>query len=257
MRSVGNLAIQFGLLSVAVKLYTAASAKTTAMKMVTPKGNFVKQKYFDAVTDEEVTYASCNKGVEGPEGKPIVLTKEEVKSLESEKSDLQIQKFVPESEVADLLVEKTYYLGPNKGSDKAYSLLAKTLKGKKRAAVIQYSSHGRDHLVVIRPYKSGLVMDQLYYANEVADFDEIEMAKIEASDAEVEMAGQLVDMLSKPQMNLADFKEGYSERLKEALQKKIDGTSSEGQAVEKKEEATILSLLDALKASIQAGVKAG
>ena len=255
MRSIGNTSIQFGLICVAVKLYTAASAKTTPMKMVTPKGNFVKQKYFDAIEDKEVTFAECSKGVEGPEGKPIVLSKEEIKTLESEGTELQIEKFVPESEVADLMVEKTYYLGPNKGGDKAYSLLAKTLKAKKRVAVVQYSSRGRDNLVIIRAYKSGLAMDQLFYANEVVDFDEIEMAKMEPHEAEVEMAGQLVDLLTKPTMNLAEYTEGYSERLRAAISKKVEGgveaTVTEGE----KQTKVTLSLLDALKASIQAGVK--
>jgi len=254
MRSINNSTIQFGLVSVPVKIYSSASTKKVELKLVTPEGNFVKQKNFDAITNKEVMHADCTRGFEGADGKVYSLSKDELKALESEGRPLEIQNFIPASQVPSILVEKTYFLGPNKGGDKAYNLLSKVLAAKDRVAIAQWSVRGRDHLVSIRSFEGGLVLEQLFYSNETSDFEEVPRATVEAHDAELSMASMLVDSLSVPEFTHGMYCDGYTTRLQNLIAAKVAGSPIPLVVAEARTEQT-LSLLEMLQESIRVATK--
>src|SRR3989304_2130269 len=167
-RATASGTVSFGLVSIPCKFYTACSSESVQFKMITPKGNKVKQKIFDAVTDEEVERNACLKGYEHVKDQFVTFTSEELEALESERNNLiDINEFVPLASVDLLAVEKSYYLGADKGGDKGYLLLAKTLETTGKVAVGRWDARGKEQLVILRPYNGGLLLHQMFYTNEV------------------------------------------------------------------------------------------
>src|SRR5690606_32739010 len=117
---------------------------------------------------------------------------------ETERSSaLDIVEFVPLESVDLLQVEKSYYLGPDKGGDKAYRLLVDSMKRTNKVAVGRWAARGKEQLVVLRPYRDGLLLHQMFYANEVRPFDEIDTgATYEFKPIERELAERLIEQLS-------------------------------------------------------------
>lgn len=251
MRSINSVSISFGLVSVPVKVYTSASSESVKFNMLTPAGNRVKQKYTDAVTGQELEFKDCDKGYEISTDQFVRFTSEDMKALEAEKSKvIEIKEFVDASSVGDVYVEKNYYLGPDKGGDKGYLLLSETMKSLGKVAVAQWNSRGREHLVVIRPYKNGLLLQEMFYANEVRDFSEIPVAKVNVFDQEREMAAKLVQALSSGAFDPSKYSDSYGDRVKAAVERKLAGKSVEVSAAPKKD--NVLDLLAALQASVDA-----
>jgi DNA end-binding protein Ku len=253
MRSIGSAVITFGLVSVPVKFYTACASESVSFNMLTPKGNRIKQKLVDSVTGEEVTHADCDKGYEVAKDEFVRITKDELKALEAEceAKTVDITEFVEASSVDPLYVEKSYYLGPDKGAEKGYVLLAEVMATKNRVAVAQWNARGKENLVVIAPYKGGLVLHQMYYASEVRPFDEIKVAtKSPISAPEREMAGKLLDSLTTEKFDPSKYKDHYVERVKKAIEDKVTSGSIKTATVEVPK-ASVLDLMAVLKASLE------
>lgn len=253
IRSTNSAALTFGLVSVPIKFYTASSAEGVSFNMMTAKGNRVKQQLHDSVTDDVVEQKDCNRGYEFAKEQYVIFTADELKALETEKSKtVEIREFVDASSIDLVQVEKTYYLGPDKGGDRSYRLLAETMKALGKVAVAQWNGRGKEQLVVVRPYRDGLVLHQMYYANEVRSFDEIDLAKIAVSDPEREMAGMLIQALSTGPFDPAKYEDGYVKRVKEAVERKIAGLGPEAIEAVPAPKATVTDLLAVLRASVEA-----
>jgi DNA end-binding protein Ku len=253
LRSISSAILSFGLVSIPVKLYTAASAEGVKFSMITPAGNRVKQKYIDAVTGEEIAQGDCNKGYEYAKDQFVVFSKDEIKALEAEKSpSMEIREFIPASAFDALMVENSYYLGADKGGDKGYMLLAQTMKKTGKVAVARYNSRGKEHLIIVRPFQDGLVMHQMFYADEVRDFSEVteKVAKMAFHDVEVEMAIKLVESLSTDAYEPEKYNDGYVARVKVAVDQKLSGETVTVAAPSEK--SNVVDLMAALRASLDA-----
>ena len=247
-RSIASATISFGLVSIPVKFYLACSAEAVHFNMLTPDRKRVKQQLVEEGTGREVARNETLKGYEYAKGEYAVFTAEEIKALEeSERGVMEIVEFVPATTVDSLHVEKAYYVGPGKGGDKAYGLLAKVLKDQGKVAVAQWLSRGRKHLVTIKAYQNGLMVQQMYYQDEVRPF-ECDAAKMEVSEPEVQVANQLVEMMSQPSYDPSKFKDTFRERVEAAVEAKMK--SSEVVAVQAVPISTTLDLMAALKASL-------
>lgn len=250
-RSINSGVITFGLVSIPVKVYTAASPEAVSFNMITPGGNRAKQHYTDAVTGDKVEQKDCAKGYEVAKDQYVVFSTDEIKALEVEKDKcMDIKEFVDADSLDLAAVEKSYYLGPDKGGDKGYRLLSETMKAMGKVAVAQWAARGKEQLIVIRPYKDGLILHQMFYANEVRDFEEVGCAKLQISDAERNMAGMLVTALSTGAFEPAKYEDGYVKRVQAAIERKVAGIPTPAAAPVAA--APIIDLLAALKASIEA-----
>ncbi len=256
-RAVMSATIGFGMVSIPTKLYTACSSEQARFSMITPNGNKVKQQYIDTVTGDVVEQKDCLKGFEHTKGQFVTFTVEEIKSLEAERTNLiDIVEFVPASSVDLVAVEKSYYLGPDKGGDKPYLLLSAVMCDKKVFAVGRWSARGKEQLVLIRPYgNGGLILHQLYYSNEVRSFSEIEdsFAKFSLSDREKDMAGALVEQLSAESFDSSQYKDEYVHRINAAVQQKLSGQSITIVAAAPR--APVADLFAALQASVDKAKK--
>jgi DNA end-binding protein Ku len=253
MRATCSGYIAFGLVSVPVKVYVATDSNAVAFNLFTPAGNRVKQHMTDAVTGEPVQQKDCNKGFEYEKDKFVIFDKDEIKALESSDTSkcMTIQEFVPADQIDSIQVEKTYFLGPDKGGDRGYKLLASTLARIGKVAIAQWTTRGKERLVLIRSYKNGLVLQELYYSDEVRDISEVEPAKVEVSAAEEELALRLVETLTVSTFDQSKYVDGYAQRVKTAVDQKVVGTTPLSAGPSPKEN-TVLDLMNALKASLEA-----
>lgn len=256
-RSIGSGTISFGLVSIPFKLYTATSAKSVSFNMLHAKcGSRMKQQYLCPVDNEIVDRKDMVKGFEHQRDSFVRFTEEELKALEAARTNsLDLVEFVPLDTVDFLYVEKSYYLGPDKGGERAYRLLSESLQRTGRVAVGRYATRGKDNLVIVRPYKKGLVLHEVYYADEVRAFDEVETGgAFEFKQVEVELAEKLIAELAVAKFSPEKFKDEYAERVAAAVEKKVAGEEFTAQPEAPK--AQIIDLLEALKRSVASVKKA-
>jgi DNA end-binding protein Ku len=203
------------------------------------------------VDDEYVERADIVKGFEVAKNQYVQFTEEELRALDAERfPTLDLVEFVPESTVDFVYIERSQYLGPDKGGDKAFNLLAKAMRRMERIAVGRYWSRGKVQLVLLRPYKKGLILHQVYYANEVRPYDDVELGPdIAFSDAEEDLAAKLIDSLSQESFAPQKFHDEYQARVLKAAEEKAAGqqiTVSPEQPT-----AQIIDLFEALKQSLR------
>jgi DNA end-binding protein Ku len=250
-RAIASATISFGLVSIPVKLFTATSSEQVRFNMLHPETKSrVKQQYLDASTGEVVDRNELVKGFEYGKDQYVIFTDEELKSLEAERSSsLDIVEFVPLDSVDLLQVEKSYYLGPDKGGDKAYRLLVEAMLRTGKVAVGRWAARGKEQLVVVRPYRDGLLLHQMFYANEVRAFDEIDTgATFEFKPVEHELAERLIEQLSSDAFHPENYKDEYAARVEAAVQKKVLG--EQVHVAQEAPKAQIIDLFEALKKSL-------
>ena len=250
--SLGSGTISFGLVSIPVKLYSAAVSQNVAFNMLHAKcGSRIKQQTFCPVDQTTVERNELVRGYEFAKDQYVRVTDEELKSLEGEDSKvIDIAEFVPLDQVDPIYFEKTYYLGPDKGGDKAYRLLAETMAKTDRVAVARYIMRGKESLVLIRPAQDGLMLHTMYFADEVRDFGEIEKGKsAKIAEREGALARKLVDELSTDEFKPDQYKDEYRERVLEMVNKKVEGKEVTVSAPEAPR-SQVIDLMDALKESL-------
>jgi len=250
--SIGSGTISFGLVSIPVKLYTAASGGGVSFNMLHAKcGNRVKQQMFCPVDNEVVERGGLVKGYEFQKDQYVRFSDEELKSLEGESSRvIDIAEFVPLPSVDPIYFEKTYYLGPDKGGEKPYRLLADAMAKSDRVALATFVMRGKESLVLVRPAQDGLMLHTMYFADEVRDFGEIEKGKsVKLRDGELQLAERLIDELSHPEFKPEQYQDDYRNRVLEMVNSKVEGKEITTQAPEA-QRAQVIDLMDALKQSL-------
>jgi DNA end-binding protein Ku len=210
----------------------------------------VKQQYYSPIDNKVMDKGEIIKGYEYARDQFVSFTDEELKSLEADRSNhIEIVEFVPIEEFDFVQIEKTYYLGADKGGDKAYRLLSEAMTAKKKITVGRWAARGKEQLVVIRPYQGGLAIHQLYYANEVRSFAETDdTAKFTFTDKERELAEKLIEQLSSKHFDAEKFKDDYADRVRAAVEQKVAGR--EVTVAAEAPRAQIIDLFEALKKSI-------
>ena len=250
-RSIGSGTISFGLVSIPIKLFTAVSAKSVSFNMLHKTcGSRLKQQLLCATENVVVERSDTVRGFEYARDQYVKFSDEELKSMEAARTDtLDLLQFVPASSVDFLYVEKTYYLGPDKGGDRAYRLLSEALERAGRLAVGRFAQRGKDNLVLVRPYKKGLILHQCYYADEVRSFDEVETGgAFEFKELELDLADKLIQQLDRPAFDPSEFHDTWNEKVMQAVEQKVAG--EEVQTVQEAPKAQIIDLLEALKRSV-------
>jgi DNA end-binding protein Ku len=250
--SIGSANISFGLVSIPIKMFTAASAGGVSFNQLHQKcGGRIKQQQICPTCNEVVERSSLVKGYEFSKDQYVQFSDDELKALEGEASRMiDIAEFVPLDQVDPIYFEKTYYLGPDKGGEKAYRLLADTMKQSGRVALAKYVMRGKENLVLIRAANNGLMLHSMFFADEIRDFSEVdkgESAKLKPG--EMELAQRLVNELATDKFKPEQYTDEYRARVLEAVEAKVEGkqvTSLAPQA----QRAQVIDLMDALKQSL-------
>ena len=255
--SIGSGTISFGLVSIPVKMFTAASSESVSFNQLHPKcGGRIKQQLLCPTCNEIVERNTLVKGYEFAKDQYVQFTEDELKAMEGETSRMiDIAEFVPLAQVDPIYFEKTYYLGPDKGGEKAYRLLTDAMVKAKRVALAQFCMRGKESLVLIRPALDGLMLHTMYFADEVRDFGEVDKgdsAKIKPG--ELDLADRLIAELSTEKFRPDQYADEYRTRVLAAVEQKVEGkevTSLAPQA----QRTQVIDLMDALKQSL--GKRAG
>ena len=258
---MASATISFGLVSVPVSLYsTSESAASVSFNLVHKKdGTRLKQQYICPKDGEVVERDEMAKGYEFAKGQYVVFSPEELKALDEKATNtIDVSEFVPLSEVDRLYLEKAYFLGPDKGGERAYRLLSKALEETGRAALGQYSARGKQYLVLVRPMDGVLVMEQLHYAAELRTAADVPIPDVTVKDAELTLAKQLIEQTATDEFHPEKYHDTVRDRVLEAIQQKVEGQEITAEAVEQPE-TKIIDLMEALKASLSKrdGGKAG
>jgi len=254
-RSIANATISFGLVSVPVNLYSSSESKASvSFNMLHKKcGTRLKQQYTCPKDNEVVSRDETVKGYEFAKDKYVVLSVEELKAIEEKStSTIDVIEFVPLAKVDREYLEKVYYLGPDKGGDRAYRLLAAALQETGKAALGQYAARGQQHLVLLRPLNGVLVMEQLHYADEIRPTTEVTIPDGEVKPAELALAKQLIEQTANEAFEPQKYKDTVRDRQMELIQQKIEGQDITQVEAPADTSGKIIDLMEALKASLAA-----
>ncbi len=252
-RSIGSLSISFGLVSIPVKLYTATESSRTISFNLLHKGcgSRLKQQYFCAKEDVPVSRDNMVKGYEFAKDQYVIFEPEELKALEEAGThSADIEEFVPISAVDPVYFDKAYYLAPDKGGARPYALFARALRDAKRCAIGRWSARGKQFIVMIRPVKDGLVMQQLLYADEVRSILDIDIATADVKDVELKLAQQLIEQQASNTFDPGAYTDDVRARIEAAVQKKVDGEQITSVDMPESGGAQIIDLMQALRASL-------
>ena len=250
--SIGLGTISFGLVSIPIKLYTAAASGGVAFHMLHAKcGSRIKQQQVCPTCNEVVDRTGLVRGYEFAKDQYVRFTEEELKSLEGEVSRIiDIAEFVPLPKVDPIYFEKTYYLGPDKGGEKAYRLLTDAMAKTDRVALAKFVMRGKESLVLIRPAQGGLMLHTMYFADEVRNFGEVDKGQsAKIKEGELELALRLIDELSNAEFTPEQYQDEYRLRVLDLVNLKVEGkeVTAAGPQVQR---AQVIDLMEALKESL-------
>jgi DNA end-binding protein Ku len=254
-RALSTATISFGLVSIPVKLYSAAESKAAlAFNQIHKKdGARVKQQLISSRTGEVVPREEIVKGYEFAKDQYVLFEAEELKALEAAATHtIDITEFLKAEQVERRYLDKVYYLGTDKGGARAYKLLAQVLVDTGRIAIGKYAARGKQYLVMVRPMENGLVMEQLHYPDELRSFSEVPIEDATLKPAELKLATQLVEQAASDEFKPESYKDEVRERMLALIQRKVEGEDIT-LAPTAEPEHKIIDIMEALKASLAAG----
>jgi DNA end-binding protein Ku len=253
-RSIASITISFGLVAIPVKLYSATSASggRISFNMLHAKdGSRLKQQYICAKDGEVVERSEIVKGYEFAKDQYVVFTPEEIKAFEDAGTKaVDVTEFVPLESIDPVYFDRAYYLAPDKGGAKPYTLFATALRETGRCAIGRWASHGRSHLVMLRPLESGLVMQQLYFGEEVRRITDLGIEAAPVKDAELKLAQQLIESQAADTFDPAVHVDEVKQRIEAAIARKIEGQEFTVSEERPASAANVIDLMDALRASL-------
>ncbi|MHB8420435.1 MAG: non-homologous end joining protein Ku [Myxococcales bacterium] len=254
-RSIASATVSFGMVSIPIKLYSAtqASAGISFHLLHDKCKSRVKQQYVCPADGETVPRDHMVKGYEFTKDRYVTFTTEELEALEEKASQaIEITEFLPLDKVDPVYFEKAYYLGPDKGGAKAYHLLAEALQRTGLAAIAKYAARGKGYLVLLRPVGDRLLMQQLYYQDEVRPLAEVPVDPAEVKEPELQLAIQLVKQTASQDFHPEAYKDEVRERELALIQKRVEGEEISVAPTAEAPGGQIIDLMEALKASLAA-----
>jgi DNA end-binding protein Ku len=256
-RAISSATVSFGLVSIPIKLYSAhETANDIHFNMLHEEcGTRLKQQYICPTHDRVVTRDETVRGYEFAKGQYVKLSDEEYKALqEVADNTIALTEFVPAKEVDPVYFERSYYVGPDKGGERAYKLLIEAMNETGLVGLAKYAARGKQYLVLVRPYGSeGLILHQLHYADEIKSFDEVPIKEGKpATTAEVKLAVQLIEQIAEKKFVPDKYEDEVKERMLAIIEKKVQGEEITA-APEPAPQAQVIDLMEALRKSLGMG----
>jgi DNA end-binding protein Ku len=229
-RAIWSGSISFGLLNVPVKLYSAVSKQTVRFRELREgDGSRVKHKRVAESDGKEVPYEKIVKGYEYAPDQYVVLSRDELSELDPKRTRaIEIQDFVDLDDIDPIYFEQPYYLGPDKGAERAYALLVQAMKEARKVAIARFVLRNKEHLAAIRPMDDALTLTTMRFHDEVSspqdlDGEVFEEAKPKKPEKrELEMAKQLIESLTSD-FEPDKYRDEYREELLDLLERKAEG----------------------------------
>jgi DNA end-binding protein Ku len=258
-RSIGTATISFGLVSIPVKLFSATQPQSAiSFNLLHAQcGGRLKQQYIcPRENDMKVERDQMVKGYEFAKDRYVTFTPDELKAIEEKATQsIDIAEFIPAAKIDPVFFDKAYYLGPDKGGDRAYRLLSEAMIQTGRCALARYAARGKQYLVMLRPVEGGgIALQQLLYKDEVRPFEDVDIAKIDVKEHELKLAKSIIEQISHDEFKPENYTDEAKQRILEQIQRKVEGQQI--QDVPEAPPTQIIDLMEALKASLQAKPKA-
>lgn len=239
-RAIWKGEIKLGSSKLPVKLYSAVTDRSVRFHILDKHKTRVKQHMVQPDNGDEVSSDKIQKGFEIEPGRFVIVTDEDLKSLEPKPSrEIEITEFVPPEKISQQWYERPYYLGPD-GDVKDYFAFAEALEKREREGIAHWVMRNKPYVGALRAQDGYLVLVTLRSANEVILAKDLpKPAGREPSKKEVEMAKHLVSLL-EGEFNPKDFKDEYRERVLEFIERKAKGHAPRLTAVKTKRKTTSL-----------------
>jgi DNA end-binding protein Ku len=246
--------LTFGLVSLPVKLYSAARSESLSFNQLHKEdGSRVRQVLYCAKEDKPIQRSEIVKGFEYEKDKYIVVDDEDIRKVAPKTArTMEILEFVKSDQVDPVYFESSYYMAPDEAGEKPYALLFDALKRTGRVGVAKIAMHNREHIVILRPGPKGILLHTMYYSHEIRAVEEFRTDISLVRDKEVELATGLIEALS------ADFEpEKYRDSYRDNLLAMIEAKKAGQEIIETPAAPTakVVDILEALKKSLELAKK--
>ena len=250
-RAIWRGAISFGMVSIPVKLYSAVDSKDISFRQLAKEDlQPIKQLRWSPTLDREIPFDEIAKGYEYSKEQYVILDDSDFENLPvPSKHVITITAFVDGAEIDPVYYEKAYQLDPDELGIKAYALMLKAMEERGLVALGKLAMRQKEQLVCLRPSGGHLMIEVLYYPDEVRPYEGTDVSDVAVSKTELDMAFALIDMLHEP-FDPSKYHDEYRDTLMSMIQAKLDG--GEVVTAEEPAPAPTVDLMAALRASIAA-----
>lgn len=256
-RSIWNGIISFGMVSIPVKLYSATEKKDISFHLLHEKDNTrIRDMKWCPLEEKPVEWDELVRGYEYAKGKYVKMEPEDFEKLPlPSKHMIEITAFVKSEEIDPVYYEKSYYLEPDEAANKPFVLFMRAITEKQMIAIGTVAIRNKERLCALRPLGGTLMMDTLLYPDEIRVTGEEPLPKTRISEAEMEMAHKLVELLAKP-FKPEDYKDHYREALMKVIEAKLEGEELVEEPIAAPS-GKVVDLMEALRASVENAGKSG
>jgi DNA end-binding protein Ku len=235
-------------------LYSAARSEIISFNQLHKHdGSRIKQVLFCQAEDKMIPRSEIVKGYEYEKDRYVVIEDEEIKKVAPPSAKvMEILEFVQSDQVDPIYLETSYYMAPDEAGEKPYALLFEALRDTGRSGVAKIAMHNREHIVILRPGKKGVMLHTMYYTNEIRQVDEFRTDVTLVKDKELALAKSLIEALA------ADFEpEKYHDEYRDNLLRMIESKKlgDEVVATPEPQQSKVIDIMEALKASLAAAKK--
>jgi DNA end-binding protein Ku len=241
--------LTFGLVSFPVRLYSAARSESISFNQLHKHdGSRIKQVIYCQAEDKPIPRSEIVKGYEYEKDHYVVIEDEEVKKVAPQTAKvMEILEFVRADQVDPIYLETSYYMAPDDAGEKPYALLFDALNKTGYVGVAKIAMHNREHIVILRPGKNGVLLHTMYYNHEIRKVDEFRTDLSLVKEKELALATNLIEALA------AEFEpEKYQDEYRANLLKMIEAKKAgqEVVATPEPQQAKVVDIMEALKASL-------
>lgn len=253
-RAIWSGSIGFGMVSIPVKLFGATESKDISFNLLHATcGTRLRQLRWCPTDEQEVPWSETVRGYEYAKDQYVTLTDEDFEKLPlPSKHTIELTAFVKEDEIDPVYYERSYHLAPDQRGEKAYTLLIRTLEKKGLTAIATITIRKKEQLCALRPLDGALMLETLYYPDEIRARPEMDLKNVKITDRELDMAFALIDLLRKP-FDPEEYKDHYREALTQVIDAKLEGREVVESPAPK--ESKVIDLADALRRSVEAAKK--
>ncbi|HTP35286.1 MAG TPA: Ku protein [Candidatus Acidoferrales bacterium] len=241
--------LTFGLVTIPVRLFSAARSETISFNMLHKDDHSrIRQVTYCQLEDKPIARSETVKGYEYEKDHYVVVEDEEIRKVAPKTAKvMEILEFVKSDQVDPIYLESSYYVAPEEGGEKAYALLFTALKESGYFALAKVAMHNREHIIVMRPGDKGIVSHTMYFQDEIRQVDEFRTDTSLVKDKELAMAKMLISSL-EAEFEPQKYHDSYRENLQKMIEAKIEGKK----VVETPAEhvAPVIDIMEALKKSL-------
>jgi DNA end-binding protein Ku len=247
--------LNFGLVSMPVKLYSAVSSKTVHFNHLHANDHTrVYTKRFCLLDNEEVAFDELVRGYQIAPERYVVIEDEELAAVAPEFTrTIEIEDFVELEEIDRIYLDQSYHMVPNRGGAKSYHLLLRAMQETGKVAIARVVLRSRERLVAIRPLEDVLLMTTMNFGDEVRDTSELrELGEVQmqVSGRELDVARRLVQSLAEP-FDISRYRDTYREAVLDLIDRKASGEEIEAQPVDQRRPTATTDVMGALQASLE------